>query len=84
MSEARGISGQRDRKEEARAAREEGKLLRRRLILLTELASPEERIRMAEPIGWRPEMPAIDLRRQIRYLQAHLDSRGGGSGIPPM
>jgi hypothetical protein len=63
MSEAWGISEQRAREEEARVAREEGKLLRRCLILLTQLASPEERIQMAEPIGWRPEMPTIDLRR---------------------
>jgi hypothetical protein len=47
------------------------------LILLTQLASLEERLRMAEPIGWRPDLPQIDLPRLIRYLQAHLDAHGG-------
>jgi hypothetical protein len=81
--EGRGPS-ELSQEEEERIAREEAKLERKIMLLLMQLASPEERSMMAEPIGWRPELPPIDRRRLRRYLQAHLDTRGGGSGIPPM
>jgi hypothetical protein len=54
------------------AAREEGKLRRSILILQAQLTSPEEWLMMAEPIRWRPEIPDMDLRQQIRYLKATL------------
>jgi hypothetical protein len=79
----RGPSGL-SQEEVERIAREEAKLERKIMLLLMQLASPEERSMMAEPIGWRPELPSIDRRRLRRYLQAHLDTRGGGSGIPPL
>jgi hypothetical protein len=57
--------------------------MRRKIDLLhLQLASPEERIRMVEPLGWRPEIPPVDLQRLIRFLWARLVEGGAGKGIP--
>jgi hypothetical protein len=58
------------------------KLVRRYYLLYIMQASPEERIEMCEPIGWRPPLPR-DLQRQIRYLEARVAAGERGNGIPP-
>ena len=48
------------------------------MLLHLILASPEDRARMAEPIGWRPTLPtAVSLERQLKILEARLDARLG-------
>jgi hypothetical protein len=46
-----------------------------------QLASPEEQIRMVEPLGWRPEIPLVDPQRLIRFLRARLAEGGVGKGV---
>jgi hypothetical protein len=58
------------------------KLVRRYYLLYIMQASPEERVAMCEPIGWRPPLPR-DLPRQIRYLEARVAAGERGNGIPP-
>jgi hypothetical protein len=57
-------------------AERQDKLYHKVMFLYYQLASPEEQIRMAEPIGWRPELPMnISLQEQLRILQARLDAK---------
>jgi hypothetical protein len=57
--------------------------LRHRIdFLYFQLVSPEEQIQMVEPLGWRPEIPPVDPRRLLRFLQARLTEGGAGKGIP--
>jgi hypothetical protein len=57
-------------------AERQDKLYHKVMFLYYQLASPEEQIRMAEPIGWRPELPTnISLQEQLRILQARLDAK---------
>jgi hypothetical protein len=58
------------------------KLVRRYYLLYIMQDSPEERIVMCEPIGWRPPLPR-DLQRQIRYLEARVTAEERRNGIPP-
>jgi hypothetical protein len=58
------------------------KLVRRFYLLYLLQASPEERVAMCEPVGWRPPLPH-DLPRQIRYLEARVAAGERGDGIPP-
>jgi hypothetical protein len=37
-------------------------------LLHFHLASPEERIQMVEPLGWRPEIPSVELQKLVRFL----------------
>jgi hypothetical protein len=49
------------------------KLYHKVMFLYYQLASTEEQIRMAEPIGWRPELPTnISLEEQLRILEGRL------------
>ena len=46
------------------------------MLLHLVLASPEDRARMAEPIGWRPLLPTnISLEMQVSILEARLEAR---------
>jgi hypothetical protein len=57
-------------------AERQDKLYHKVMFLYYQLASPEEQIQMAEPIGWRPELPTnISLQEQLRILQARLDAK---------
>jgi hypothetical protein len=57
--------------------------LRRRIDLIYfQLASPEEQIQMVETLGWRPEIPPVDPRRLLRFLEARLAEGGAVKGIP--
>ena len=56
------------------AARQE-KLYNKVMLLHCKLADDETRMAMAEPTGWRPELPNITLEMQIRILQARLDAK---------
>jgi hypothetical protein len=47
-----------------------------------QLASPEEKILMEEPLGWRAEIPQVDPFRLLRFLRARLAEGGAGKGIP--
>jgi hypothetical protein len=58
------------------------KLVRRYYLLYIMQDSPEERIVMCEPIGWRPPLPR-DLQRQICYLEARVAAEERRNGIPP-
>jgi hypothetical protein len=57
-------------------AERQDKLYHKVMFLYYQLASPKEQIRMAKPIGWRPELPTnISLQEQMRILQARLDAK---------
>ena len=61
------------------AARQE-KLYKKVMLLHCKLADDETRRAMAEPTGWRPELPTnISLETQIRILQARLDAKNASS-----
>jgi hypothetical protein len=58
------------------------RMLRKINLLHFHLASPEERIQMVEPLGWRPEIPPVELQKLARFLRAWLAEGGIGKGIP--
>jgi hypothetical protein len=88
MADPRSVGGSssRDREEERRWFEmdlERQEWLRRRIDLLYfQLASSEEQIQMVEPLGWRSEIPPLDPRRLLRFLEARLAEGGAGKGIP--
>jgi hypothetical protein len=47
-----------------------------------QLASPEKRIRMVEPLGWRPEIPPVDPQRLICFLRTRLVEGSASKGAP--
>jgi hypothetical protein len=51
-------------------------------FLYYQLASPEEKIQMEEPLGWRVEIPQVDPFRLLCFLRARLAEGGAGKGIP--
>jgi hypothetical protein len=60
-------------------AERQDKLYHKVMFLYYQLASPEEQIRMAELIEWRPELPKnIILEEQQRILEGRL-----AAGLPP-
>jgi hypothetical protein len=81
-----GESGSRRRREDRRGLDLDPEM-RERLrykidFLYYQLASPEEKIQMEEPLGWRAEIPQVDPFHLLRFLRARLAEGGAGKGIP--
>jgi hypothetical protein len=59
----------------------QGRMISKIPLLQMQLTLVDEKIAMAEPLGWRPEISPIDPRRQLRFLRARLAQGRAGKGI---